>query len=331
MKYSIGIDISAETYTCSCSDAAYHLVWYGKTYAQTLEGWQHLDALLTHHAIARDDVQGIIMENTGCYSENMCHWLFEQQYAVYVEPPKRIKKALSDEKTDEIDSGGIAQYLFRYADKVHPWQPPDEITEQIRLLLKTYEDLARIETKSKNKLTSYHKKHHSYELIETMWKDLESHMRRQKRQIEKHLHTTINTNPRLKQKTQDIMALKYTGIIMASHLLVCTHGYTDVDYPRLARYLGVYPLKYTSGTSIKAFATSRGSGPEIVRKNLYTTVMRLIAHHDDFKRYYTRKLAEGKRGKVAFNNTVNKFLRTVCGVLKSDIPYTKSYRSVKPE
>jgi transposase len=331
MEYSIGVDISDKTYTCSCVDQQFNTIWYGKTFPQDDAGWQRIPELITQHKIARDKLRGIVLENTGCYSEAFCHWFFHNGFSLYVEPPKQVKKALCEEKTDEIDSEGIAQYMFRYWDKLHPWQPPDEIIEQIRILLKTYEDMSRIESKSHNKLKSYQKKHHCYPGINQIYKDLKKQMGRQMRQVEKNLKTTIATHPHLKQKTQDVMALKYTGIIMTSHLLVATNGYKDIHYPSLARYIGVYPLKFLSGTSVNHVAQSRGSGPKIIRKNLYATAMRLIGHNDDFKKYYKRKLAEGVKGKIVLNDVINRFLRIVCGVLHSGIPYTQGYRSVKPE
>ena len=67
-----------------------------------------------------------------------------------------------------------------------------------------------------------------------------------------------------------------------------------------------------------------------MRRLLYLASMSVRTHQPDFRRYFERKVAQGKPRKLVLNNIANKLLKIMCAVLRNQTPYIPNYRSVNP-
>lgn len=341
MMYSIGIDIADKTFTCSCVtpdfDAvkgvvAYRSIWFGHTYDQTDDGWNALLALLDEHGITQDACK-FVMEATGVYSERISFFLYQRGYAVYVEPPHKVHTAFYEKgKTDPVDSRQIAEYGFRFADKMHAWQPRDVMIDLISSLLTTREQLVKMRTACKNTLRGFQRKQRLYpELIET-YSTLADDLHTRIAGVEQAIKQQIATNPYVEQTTTHLQTIPSVGFQVSVNFLVITEGYTQhLRYQNLASYIGVCPWEFRSGTSVYRRPQADGAGPVRLRKQLYLAAMRLRRTHPEYKKYFERKVAEGKTPRMVLTNIENKLLRLMCGVVKSGKPYIKDYVSLKPE
>jgi cobalamin biosynthesis protein CbiD len=56
----------------------------------------------------------------------------------------------------------------------------------------------------------------------------------------------------------------------------------------------------------------------------------VVMHNADFKKYYLRKLAEGKAKKLVLNNVANKLIKIACAMVKNNSRYESAYRSINP-
>jgi transposase len=334
---SCGLDIADKTFTASCLTINpgalldFKLVFYAQTFEQNVEGWEKLIKLFAAHHITPADAW-IIMEATGVYSEKIAHYLYECGFAVYVEPPQKVKKAFQErEKSDPVDSRQIAEYGCRFFDKLHQWRPPDEIVEQIQTLLTARELFSKVQTACKNARKSLQRKQRSFEQIENFHSGIVKECQKNIHAIEEEIKSLIKQNPRLQQIVSDLLTFKSLGFVVIIYLLIATDGFREIEYRKLASYIGVCPFPYESGTSVKRGKHADGAGPANLRKNLYLASMRMMRTHPELKQYYERKLSEKKSGKLALNNLSNKILRIVCGMILSGKPYMKHYRSSQPE
>lgn len=338
MVYSCGLDIADKTFTASCLRLKpgtlldFESVFYAQTFDQSLEGWSQLiELLLITYKILQDDVC-IVMEATGVYSERISHYLYEFGFVVYVEPPQKIKKAFQErEKSDPADSRQIAEYGIRFSDKLHQWRPPDEIVEQIATLLTARELFSKVQTACKNSRKSLQRKQRSFEQIENFHSGIVKECQKNINAIEEEIKTLIKQNPRLQQIVSDLLTFKSLGFVVIVHLLAITNGFQDMEYRKLASYIGVCPFEYSSGSSVWKRKQADGAGPSSLRKYLYLAAMRMMRTHPDLQQYYNRIFAEKKSGKLALNNLANKILRICCGMIQSGKPYMKNYRSSQPE
>ena len=65
----------------------------------------------------------VCMEATGVYGEGLAYFLAATNYAIAVEPPLNIQRKFpsTGNKNDWQDSLNIAEYAYRYEDKLSFW------------------------------------------------------------------------------------------------------------------------------------------------------------------------------------------------------------------
>jgi transposase len=63
---------------------------------------------------------------------------------------------------------------------------------------------------------------------------------------------------------------------------------------------------------------------------LYLAAMSVATHNPEFRRYYLRKVGEGKPKKLVLNNISNKLLKVVCALVRTETEYIPNYKSVNP-
>ena len=95
--------------------------------------------------------------------------------------------------------------------------------------------------------------------------------------------------------------------------------------------MGIVPLAYESGKSIKRKSTSSGIGPGNLRKIIYLISMSVRNYDENMKKYFFRKVAEGKSKKLVLNNIGNKLLKIIIALIKSNKPYIKNFVSIHPK
>ena len=66
-------------------------------------------------------------------------------------------------------------------------------------------------------------------------------------------------------------------------------------------------------------------GPAKLRKLLYLAALSVRTHNQNFKKYFLRKVAEGKNKRLILNNIENKLLKITCAVINSGIAYTENF------
>lgn len=332
MDYAIGLDISDQTFTASCVTASLQRVFWGHTFDQTPGGWDQLIQLCQDHQVTTHRLI-VIMEATGVYSERISHYLYQQGFTVYVEPPGKIHNAFYERgKTDPVDSRQIAEYVFRFGDKLHPWQPKTEILDAIGTLLTTREQLTGMLTACKNAKKSLARKHYRNDHAITLYAELISDLDDRIDAIDVKMEKIVELDLVLDQTVTHILSIKNIGFLLTMNLLVVTEGFTThLDHGQLAAYIGICPFEYQSGTSIIRRPRSDGAGPARLRKLMYLAAMRLRRNHPEFQKYFERKVKEGKSKRLILNNISNHALKLICGVIRSGKPYIKNYRSVKME
>ena len=120
-------------------------------------------------------------------------------------------------------------------------------------------------------------------------------------------------------------------MLLATSLAVTTNGFLRTsNHKRIASYAGISPIEHTSGSSVYRKPRSRCFGPPRLRKLLYLAAMSVATHNPEFRRYYLRKVAEGKPKKLVLNNISNKLLKVVCALVRTESEYIPNYKSVNP-
>jgi transposase len=212
----------------------------------------------------------ICIEDTGVYSEALCYDLHERGFLLALAVPYKVHKASEEgPKNDRRDSQKIAEYALRYRDRLTAWAPQEALTEHVKAILATREQLVRQKTATQNTLRAMGRK-----AVETpsVLQALETIKARLSEQIEalmEQLKQLIEQQPRVAQMVELVRSAPGVGLLMSSHLLVLTNAFTKpVAYRSLAAHLGISPREHTSGKTVWRPSKGRGYGPSMMRKLL---------------------------------------------------------------
>ncbi len=330
-EYFLGIDLASETFTASALTTPEELVMLGETIPNTPEGVAgFISELEAQQITAKNSI--IVMEATGVYGEQVCYFLHTKGFKVAIESPNEVKKAFkSKRKNDTVDSHQIAEYGYRFLDKLHFWKPKADLVEQIRTLLTTREQFTKQRTANQNVLRALKKKVVQTPLAHQMIQEHIERLREDIKAIDKAIKALMEQDPTLKEKGQLADKVPGVGLLLTANLMVITSGFSEHVNPKsLAAYLGICPYEHESGTSGKRKPTSDRHGTGRLRKLLYLASLSVRMHNQQFKKYFYRKVAEGKPERLVLNNIANRLLKILCATLNSETPFIENYRAVPP-
>jgi len=331
-KYFSGFDISADDFSASCITCPDNLVFQTQKFPNNLDGFNEFTILLSKHNIKPSELI-ICMEATGVYSENLSYFLVSKGFSIVIEAPHKIKNKTKDSprKNDFIDALSIAEYAYRYTDKLSCWKPKGEIIEQIQVLLSTREHLTSQLTANGNALKTLKYKYYQTPLANQIYQQTIDKLKEHIKQIDKEIKFLIDKDDSFKKKISLIKSVPGVGLLLSANLLVLTKGFTEhLNYKHTAAYSGICPYEQTSGTSLHKPPRSRKAGPAKLRKLLYLAALSVRTHNQSFKKYFLRKVAEGKNKRLVLNNIENKLLKIIFAVINSGAPYMENYISINP-
>lgn len=331
-KYFIGFDISADDFSASCITSPDNLVFSTQKFLNNFDGFSGFISLLSKHNIQPSEVI-ICMEATGVYSESLSYFLASKGFTVCIEAPHKIKNKTKDSlrKNDFIDALTIAEYAYRYTDKLSAWKPKNEILEQIQVLLSTREHLTVQMTANVNALKTLKYKYYQTPLANQIYEQTINKLKEHIKQIDQEIKSLIDKDDSFKHKISLAKSVPGVGLLLAANLLVLTKGFTEhINYKHTAAYSGICPYEQTSGTSLRKAPRSKKCGPAKLRKLLYLAALSVRTHNQIFNKYFLRKTAEGKNKRLVLNNIENKLLKIIFAVVNSGVAYTENYKSVNP-
>jgi transposase len=328
----LGIDSAAESFTASLFRSPQQFNTAPKPFSNSEPGVRDLENWLRSQGVRREQVH-VCIENTGVYSEALCYQLHERGYTLSLLDPRTLSKAFPDgePKTDPIDARKVAEYGYRYADKLRIWEPQAEIIEQVRVVLSTREQLIGQKTATQNTRSTLARKRVQTPAANHALDATLASLKHEIDALDKELRRLIRSHPTLMQGASLLMSAPGVSWLLSGHFIVLTRGFTELPkYRSMAQYLGVAPNDYTSGKSVRRKSKSRRYGPATIRKLLHLAARSVSTHESSFRAYYLAKISAGKEKQLVLNNIANKLLRQLCAILKHQKPYVRGFRSMDP-
>ena len=331
-KYSVGIDISSESFTVCASSKPGVSLQKPEDYDNDLVGFRKLVTWFKSFNMAPDDMI-ICMEATGVYGELLCYYLYDHGYRIAVDPPLKVKRAfkVAGHKTDAVDSLQIAEYAIRFFDSLNIWEPREAIVEKVKAMLAIRELLVRHSTAQKNARTALkRKKVVPKSTIVVLEREIES-LTESMRVIEKDMSDLISSHPQMRQIVDILKTIPGVQELLASNILVLTNGFKQQKTGKeLASYIRIAPFQFESGKSVQRKAKSPKHGPAIPRKLLHLAARSITTHNPRFKKYYLQKQLEGKDTYLIYNNVANKLLKIMCAMIRDRKPFSDEHISINP-
>lgn len=223
MNYYLGCDISSETFTaCLINNSGIELI-KSTEFKNTSEGFVGLENTLGKLNLQPKSII-LLIESTGVYGEELCYHFSSKSYKVVIEAAQKIKNTIkaSPRKNDFIDAERIAEYAYRFVDKLNLWEAPSVILDEIKSLLSLREHLVEQMTANKSALISSNRKHHKSELVQQVYQETIKLGKEQIKTIDKQIKQLIDKDNSFRHKTKLLLTVPGVGLLLASNLMVLT-------------------------------------------------------------------------------------------------------------
>jgi transposase len=236
-------------------------------------------------------------------------------------------------KNDKVDSYCIARYAMVNSDQAKLVNPSNEtlqllgdllasrtrISKAFQSISVSVRELQRIDKIAGSQLAKLNKA------------ALEG-LKNSKTAIERRIQELISSDEELKQIFALTTSAKGVGRILATELLIYTHKFTRMtNVKQLACYCGVAPFTHTSGTSVRGKTRTSNFANMSLKRTLHLAAMSSTQYVPDLRKYYERKVGEGKSKMSVINAIRNKLLQRILAVIKRGTPYVLNYGQINLE
>ena len=323
-KETVGIDVGKETIA-----ACIELTQDAQEFANTPSGYKKLDKWVLKNISCLKENVLIAFEHTGLYSYPLSVYLSESGFNYVIIPGLQIRRSLgmSRGKDDPIDAKRIAAYAYEKRERLIPYQLPSKQIIEIKRLLSLREKLVKHRagyqaTLKENKRFLIRKENRIlFEVHEKMIVELN----KQVQKVERELDDFIKKDPQIKKMYDLIISIKGVGPQTALFMIVFTNGFSLFEkWRQFACYAGTAPFPNRSGISLKGRTKVSHLANKKMKSLLSSCALSAIRHNPEMKKYYQRRVTEGKNEICTINIIRNKILSRIFAVINRRTPYVNT-------
>lgn len=266
-------------------------------------------------------------EDTGLYTLPICTFFDEQGGNLWVENALRLKRSLGLKrgKSDKADAAEIASYGFLHRRKAILFKLPGKTVSKLKHLLSCRKQLVKQQTALKNalgELEVFDRESAAFTL--DIRKSLISEYDSKLKMLEEMLLTCIKEDSILENQYNLVRTVHGIGAQTAMFIVVLTQGFSLFENPRkFACYCGLAPFGNTSGTTLKGKPKVSHLANKRIKSLLTMCALNTIKKDNEFKRYYDRKIKEGKHHSSVLNVLRNKLISRAFATVMKNRPYQK--------
>lgn len=331
-KFIVGIDVSKNWFNYCVMNSNFEILNEGEL-DNTPDGVLALIKILKDGGFLKDlNKVLMIMEHTGIYVEHLSKaWLAKTGKLCLIHSAK-VSNLLSgvdywDEKTDEMDARRLAEFAFRFADKIKLWQAQKPNLEMLQALQRqrsrTIAAINLLQVPIKEMKQFKDKK--LSKILEANHKSNITGLKKALKKIESKLMEIINKDAYLKKIFNLIKSVEGAGPVIAREVIIATSAFEDFKPNQakpFARYCGVVPLAKQSG-KIKRRAKNSKKANMHMKKHLTMGATSLLKTNGELGQYYRRKIDEGKSHYSVINAMRNKIILRIFAVVRNEAMYKK--------
>lgn len=323
----VGIDVSKLTLDVFIREKLAH-----KQFKNDKNGFESLLKWLGKQTSSTFDSVLICFVHTGLYSLPLAVYLEENNIPYSMISALAIKRSLgiTRGKNDYIDSKRIADFSYRYQDKISLTKLPAKDIAKLQSLLtlrgRLSNTLGRF-TVSKNEAAKFMGDSGTKELF-LVYDKMISTIKEEIKNLEKSIKEVIKNNAELKRSYELITSVKGVGLIVACYLISYTYNFTRFStWRKFACYSGIAPFDHQSGTSVKGRTQVSSIANKQMKKILHLAAICAIHTDAEMIEYYNRRQKEGKHKMTIINIVRNKIVSRVFAIVKRGTPFvnTKKY------
>jgi transposase len=310
MSVFIGIDVSK-----SSLDIATYPPSQSLCLPNSLAAFEQLHAWLQKQG----EISQIALEASGRYGEAVAHYLFAAGYRLSYLNPRQThafsKIKLHYNKTDRHDALLIAEFCALQRPEL--WQAPSLLRQTLQQRSRRLDALKAMRQQELNRLASGLSDAFVLEQVQA----LIAYFDKLIQDTQAAIDALIKSHFPLKEQERLLISIKGIGKTTAQ-VLLAEIDIHDFHSPRqLAAFVGITPLHFESGSSIRRQSRISKQGNARLRSALYLPAVVAKRFNPACQNLAQRLTARHKQGKVIVIAVMRKLLHQVYGVLKSGRPF----------
>lgn len=325
MRCNIGIDVSKKKLDVALLTESGK--YRTKVVGNDLVGFKSLLSWIEATAPGGKSAAHVCMEATGAYHEALALFLDDQQIAVSVINPLRIKRFFESDnmrnKTDEADAKGLARFCSEKSPDL--WEAPAPAVRKLQALVLRLETLKSIKQGELNRLDIAHDA--IQQSIQNVIAGLDSAIA----EVQAQIRQTIDDDPDLKQRRDLLDSIPGLGDKTIPQLLAFIgrpERFKSVK--ALIAYASLTPMVRKSGTSLDKRHGTHPGGNHDLKKALYFPAMVAGRYNPLVAKFWAHLKAQHKPGLVIVVACMHKLLAIIYGVLKSKTPFDPHHSTLAP-
>ena len=264
------------------------------------------------------------MEATGNYTYELCLFLEQQSVDYSIQSPLHLKRSfgLTHGKNDKVDASRIAYYAYLHRDDIKLSKLASDSVRKLKSLIAERKSLVVEIARCKAQLKEVGEHAPSAGTVKRT-EALQQFLENQVESIEEEMAQTIEADEKMRTNYHLLLSVDGIGVVNAINTIIATHNFEMFDNARqYASYIGVAPFEHVSGTSVRG-RTHVEPGAKMLKADLTGAVRSCINHDKEIRKYYDRKMAEGKAYGVVANAIKFKLLLRMFAVIKRGTPFVR--------
>lgn len=334
-KFFIGIDVSKETIDVGFFEPdRMRSPEYLAQYQNAPKGFRSMVKDLRFCSYGISCGQWVFCcETTGIYDHALCNWIVDHGMVIWRESALQIKwsSGIQRGKNDEVDSLRIAEYAWRYQDKVQAYVKPSESLASLKVLYSHRKRLIEKRTAAYCQISTLSKSKEASSMVSKLIiKDLKREINRLTDSIndmEIAIKDTIQSDDALNRNYKHIISIKGVGPITAIALIVYSGNFRSItSAKKMACYSGIASFRNQSGSSINKKVNVANLANRQLKSLLGMAARSAIKTNSVFVEYFDHLLSKGKPKALAYNNVKNKILVVVYKLIQDDCDFDENYK-----
>lgn len=320
--FYLGVDVAKAKLDCMLLDTSTKKQ-KSKVVPNTSAGFkQLLEWLAKNHAPSPH----VIMEPTGVYHEPAALALTDAGLTLSLVNPAQLRSFARGlgvkTKTDKADSAVLARYGATQSPAA--WQPPSLSARRLKALLSRRDAVADDLLRERNRQETANATDTPEPVVRSIQESI-VFMETELAKLQKMISDHIDNDPDLREKKNLLETIPGVGPRVSDHLTALFAARTFERAEQLAAYLGLVPVQWESGSSVKGRPRMSKSGPAHLRKLLYMPAIVAARHNLHIKAHYERLLEKGKSKMAALGAAMRKLAHLCFGVVNGGKPYDPNY------
>lgn len=268
----------------------------------------------------------VVLEPTGVYHEPAALALADAGLTLSLVNPAQLRQfALAlgfKTKTDKADSLVLARYGA--TQQPQAWQPPSKSARRLKALLARRDAVADDIQREQNRLEAIEFGDSPSEVRASINKSIEF-LDGELKTLEAMIHAHIDDDPDLRSNKKLLESIPGVGERVSTHMTALFAAKTFTSAEQLAAYLGLVPVQWESGSSVRGRLRMSKAGPKHLRKLLYMPAVTARRWNPHIKAMSDRLLAKGKTLMTVIGACMRKLAHLCFGVITSRKPYNENY------